>query len=166
MTAMETLRLRALEDLKVLDTPSEKQFDDLVELTRLALGTKIAVVSLVHSDRQWFKAKCGLEVDETARDISFCNHAIKQSDVFVVANASLDPDFKDNPLVTGAPYVRFYAGAPLITPDGHAIGTLCAIDDEPRFSISEAEIRGMRTLADVVMERLLTRQGVHRSHAA
>jgi GAF domain-containing protein len=166
MPVSEAHRIKALEDLKVLNTPAESQFDDLVEVTRLALGAKIALVSLLDADRQWFKAKCGLDLSETTRDIAFCEHAIRNDGVFIVPNATLDARFENNPLVTGEPYVRFYAGAPLITPCGSAIGTLCAIDDEPRFSISEKQVRALTTLADIVMERLIARARDLRSEAA
>lgn len=166
MLACETARLEALDALSVLNTPAEKQFDDIAEVARLALGTKIALVSLLDADRQWFKAKCGLDVSETSRDIAFCDHAIRQQDVFVVPNAAIDERFNQNPLVTGSPYIRFYAGAPLITPCGAAIGTLCAIDDEPRFAVSGQETCALATLAGVVMERLVARAHAARAEAA
>jgi GAF domain-containing protein len=115
-----------------MDTPSHPSFDAVTEAARTAFDVPIALVSLVDETRQWFKSCIGLEVRETARDISFCTHAIGQSDVYVVPDAAADPMFADNPLVTGAPNIRFYAGAPLIDADGFALGTLCVIDVQPR----------------------------------
>ena len=155
--ALESARLEALFALKVLDTPAEKIFDDLVEAAALALDAKIALVSLVDADRQWFKARCGLDARETGRDIAFCAYAIEQSEPFVVLNAAQDPRFAANPLVTGAPHIRFYAGAPLVTPGGHAVGTLCVIDDEPRFAVGDKELSVLTAFANLVTERLLAR---------
>lgn len=154
---LENERLHALHSLKVLDTPAERMFDDLVEAAALALDTKIALVSLVDADRQWFKARCGLAVQETGRDIAFCAYAIERAEPFIVLNAAQDERFADNPLVTGHPHIRFYAGAPLITPAGHALGTLCVIDDEPRYSVGEREIKLLESFAGIVTERLLAR---------
>jgi len=154
---LERERLRALADLKVLDTPAEKMFDDIVNAAALALDAKIALVSLVDIDRQWFKARCGLDTRETGRDIAFCAYAIEQAEPFIVMNAAQDSRFADNPLVTGPPHIRFYAGTPLVTPSGHAVGTLCVIDDEPRFAVTTREISLMTAFAGLVMERLLAR---------
>jgi GAF domain-containing protein len=153
----ESARLKALAELNILDTAAEKMFDDIVNAAALALDAKIALVSLVDVNRQWFKARCGLDTDQTGRDIAFCSHAIEQSEPFIILNATRDPRFADNPLVTGPPYVRFYAGVPLITPGGHAVGTLCVIDDEPRFGMSARETSLLSAFADLVMERLLAR---------
>ena len=133
LPANETARLEALRAYGVLDSPAERACDDLVKLAAQLCGTPVATVSLVDESRQWFKAKVGLDTCETNRDVAFCAHAILQPDqLLVVPDATLDSRFADNPLVTGAPHIRFYAGAPLLTPQGLAIGTLCVIDYVPR----------------------------------
>ena len=128
----EQQRQRALDELQILDTPPEPGFDELTRLASLYFHVPIALVTLIDRDRQWFKSRQGLDVAQTPRDIAFCNTAIQSSDVMVVNDAQLDPRFSQNPLVLGAPHVRFYAGAPLISSEGHALGTLCVIDREPR----------------------------------
>src|SRR6185295_1894172 len=125
----EAKRLKVLWQYDVLDTVPEEVFDDLTEL---AARICEAPISLVDEDRQWFKAKVGVTIKETSRDISFCGHAIEQDDLFIIPDATKDERFAHNPLVTSDPKIRFYAGAPLITPDGHALGTLCVIDKVPR----------------------------------
>ena len=155
---VEAQRLEALRGLNILDTEPEKGFDDLTRAAALAMDTKIALVSLVDQDRQWFKSACGLDAKETARDISFCTHAIEESEPFFVLNAARDERFRDNPLVLGEPFVRFYAGAQLTLPTGETVGTLCVIDDEPRFRITEREIELMKAFGDLVVERLITRK--------
>lgn len=127
----EEARLASLHSYKILDTPNEERFDRIVRPAARLFGSPIALISLVDRDRQWFKASVGLDVKETPRNISFCTHAIEQREVFVVADAAGDSRFADSPLVTGEPRIGFYAGAPLIAPDGHALGTLCVIDREP-----------------------------------
>jgi EAL domain-containing protein (putative c-di-GMP-specific phosphodiesterase class I) len=130
--ARENGRVEALRSYQVLDTPPEDAFDEIVRLTAAILAAPTAMVSLVDDQRQWFKAKTGCIGDQTSRDIAFCSHAILSNDVLVVPDATQDPRFADNPLVTGDPKIRFYAGAPLVTTDGHALGTLCVIDYKPR----------------------------------
>src|SRR5512133_3525650 len=128
----EKKRLNVLWQYEVLDTPPEALFDDLTELAARICEAPIALISLVDEDRQWFKSKIGTTVSETAREVSFCTHAIRQSEIFIVPDATLDRRFASSPLVTSDPKIRFYAGAPLVTADGYALGTLCVIDKVPR----------------------------------
>ncbi len=147
----EATRLAALHELGVLDTLPELLYDDIVLLAAQICGTPIGLISLVDSERQWFKASCGLSVDETSRDTAFCAHAIAAgSAVFVVEDAALDPRFCDNPLVTGAPHIRFYAGAPVVLPSGHALGTVCVIDTVPRV-LGAAQLRALMALSRQVV---------------
>ena len=125
-------RLEALKRYRVLDSGSERAFDDIVELASFICGVPIALISLLDEERQWFKAKVGLEVAETPRSQAFCAHTILGSNSMVVEDARQDSRFASNPLVTGAPHIRFYAGTPLMTPDGQALGSLCIIDRFPR----------------------------------
>jgi diguanylate cyclase (GGDEF)-like protein len=128
----ETERLCSLHALNVLDTPAEERFDRVTRLAKSLFNVPIALVSLVDENRQWFKSCLGVDASETSREISFCGHTILQNSVFVINNALLDARFADNPLVTGPPNIRFYAGYPLTSYDGHNMGTLCIIDDKPR----------------------------------
>lgn len=128
----EEARQHALDDLGLLDTPSEREFDDVALLASFLCDAPIALISLVDKDRQWFKSRVGIDIAETPRDIAICAHAILGEDVFEVGDAAADPRFADNPLVTGDPHLRFYAGVPLKTSDAQAIGTLCVIDRVPR----------------------------------
>ncbi|WP_457418664.1 GAF domain-containing protein [Roseateles sp. P5_E7] len=147
-------RLRALRELLILDTPPEERFDRLVEFAAAEFDVPIALISLVDRERQWFKARVGLDACETGRDISFCGHAIVQSELFQVMDALRDPRFADNPLVAGAPHIRFYIGAPLTMPSGAAIGTLCLIDVKPReFDAMDRAILG--TLRDLAVAELV-----------
>ncbi len=149
----EAERLRALRLLGVLDTLPERRFDRLTRLACRLFDVPIALVSLVDRDRQWFKSRQGLEVCETARDVSFCSHAIVDAGILQVSDATKDSRFADNPLVTGAPDVRFYAGAPLLTRDGHRVGTLCIIDRQPRY-LEAQQLDDLRDLADCVQDEL------------
>ena len=154
----EAERLDTLRSYAILDTPSEPEFDRIVCEAAIFLSTPIALISLVDKDRQWFKAKIGLDATETPRSISFCTHAIKGSGVLVVADASRDPRFSTNPLVAGEPNLRFYAGAPLHAADGLAIGTLCVIDLSPHLDFGERERAELERLAGKVMAVLEARK--------
>ena len=149
----EDERLAELLSYDVLDTEAEQLFDDLTALASQICETPIALISLIDPDRQWFKSRVGLDAEETSRDIAFCSHAILQGDVFEIPNATLDPRFHDNPLVTGAPDIRFYAGAPHISPSGHAIGTICAIDSKPR-KLTDTQKASLQTLSKSVVAHL------------
>ena len=149
----EAARLRALERYQVLDTPREQAFDDIAELASEICGTPIAVVNLIGEGRQFFKAEVGLGVRETPLETSFCQQAILQADFLYVPNATRDPRFEGNPLVTGEPRLRFYAGALLKTEDGHPIGTVCVLDTVPR-ELSEHQQQALRRLARQVMAQL------------
>lgn len=151
--SQETRRLAALHRYDVLDTPPEEAFDRITRLAKTALRTDIALVSLIDADRQWFKSRQNLEASETKRDISFCTHAIESDDALVVRNALEDERFRENPLVTGEPHIRFYAGVPLKLSDGNNIGTLCVIDRQPR-DLSDAEASMLYDLARLVVDEL------------
>ncbi len=134
----EESRLSALHALGLLDTAPEERFDAITSAAAALFRVPISLISLVDAQRQWFKSRRGLSVPETARDISFCGHAILDSEILVVSDAQKDDRFHDNPLVRGEPFVRFYAGRPLTTSSGQRVGTLCIIDREPRV-LSEAQ---------------------------
>ena len=157
LTEQEEERLEALRDYKILDTPDEREYDDLVALASQICDVPIALISLIDSNRQWFKAKVGLEVSETSRDISFCAHAILNDDMLVIQDALADSRFATNPLVTCAPNIRFYAGMPLLTPAGLALGTLCVIDHEPR-ELGAAQISALESLAHQVVTQMELRR--------
>lgn len=146
MPPNEKKRLEVLWQYDVLDTLPEQIFDDLTELAALVCEAPIALISLVDEDRQWFKSRLGVELTETPREISFCTHAITSPDLFIVSDATKDPRFSQNPLVVSSPGIRFYAGAPLITPDGYALGTLCILDTIPR-DLGEDKRSALRILA-------------------
>ncbi|HEY5875286.1 MAG TPA: EAL domain-containing protein [Ilumatobacteraceae bacterium] len=142
VAANETMRLAALEACKVLDTDREAPFDSLVQLASQLLTTPMALISLIDADRQWFKARVGIEMSETARDVAICAHTIEQpKEPFVVADTSLDDRFADNPLVTASPNIRAYAGMPICSREGFALGTLCVLDSRPRvFTAEEVDL--------------------------
>ena len=145
--------MAALRGTGLLDTPREERFDRFTRMARLLLGVKIAVVSLVDSERQWFKSCDGLDAEATPRDVSFCGHTILQPEIFEVPDALLDPRFADNPLVLGPPHIRFYAGAPLRSTEGLRLGSLCVIHDEPR-QLDPGQRRTLRDLADLVEQEI------------
>lgn len=153
----EAGRLRELLDYQVLDTPDEQGFDDITSLARQITGKPVVLVSLVDSKRQWFKSRIGLGATETPRDISFCGHAIHGEGLFIVEDALSHPDFSDNPLVEGEPRVVFYAGAPLCTPGGYRIGTLCVIDNKPG-SLNLEQQAALTRLARQVVAQLELRK--------
>ena len=149
----ETARLMSLHSLRILDTPNEERFDRITRMAKRAFDVEICLVSLVDSNRQWFKSSQGLEACETDREISFCGHAILEEDIFVVTDAVGDERFFDNPLVTDEPSIRFYAGCPVHGPEGHRIGTLCLIDSKPR-DFADEDIAMLKDLAAMVDDEL------------
>lgn len=156
----ERARLAALYDYAVLDSEAESAYDDLTLLASQIFQTPIALISLVDSERQWFKSRVGLAAQETPRDFAFCAHAIRQpGEVMQVPDAQLDARFTDNPLVTGAPYIRFYAGAPLLTADHHALGTLCVIDEVPR-TLTPKQTALLQVLSRQVVQLLELRRAL------
>lgn len=153
-TVNEDERLLALRSYRVLDTLPEVEYDDLSLLASQICGVPIALISLVDGDRQWFKSAIGFDISETHRDLAFCTHnIIEPTSPLIVNNAQEDKRFQDNPLVTGQPNIVFYAGIPLVNPQGHALGSLCVIDHKPRV-LSEAQLQSLQALARQV-ERLL-----------
>ncbi|NJN62426.1 MAG: GAF domain-containing sensor histidine kinase [Coleofasciculaceae cyanobacterium RL_1_1] len=149
----EPERQIALERYQILDTLPDPAIDDLSKIAAQICGTPIGLVSLVDEGRQWFKAKCGIDATETSRDVSFCAHAIlKPDDVFIISDALEDERFADNPLVVGEPHIRFYAGTPLVTRDGYALGSLCVIDRQPR-ELSPAQIDALTALGRQVIDQ-------------
>ena len=149
----EAARLAALDALEILDSAPEERYERIVRIASEAFDVPITLVSLVDRDRQWFKSCIGLDVKETPRDMAFCAHAILEDEVLVVPDAFLDPRFADNPLVTGEPHVRFYAGCPLKLPDGNLMGTLCLIDTRPR-QLDDGKINLLRDLGKLTETEL------------
>ena len=154
-------RLASVSGYAVLDTPPEKGFDDIVLLARVLCAAPVALVSLVAEDRQWFKARSGFDLTGTELDQSVCAHALGRTDLLVITDLTLDARTRQNPLVVGAPHLRFYAGAPLLTPKGHTLGTLCVIDTVARPSGLTPEQREcLQALAGQVMEQLNLRRAL------
>ena len=162
-TAAELSRLGKLAEYQILDSAPEKEFDEIVQVAAALLNTPISLVSLIDRDRQWFKARYGLGASETPREQAFCAHAIKSDDVYVVGDATKNPLFSQNPLVTGAPDIRFYAGAPLITSDNFRLGTLCVIDTAPREGISTEQETALVLLARMRVNAMESRRQILRA---
>jgi len=158
--ANESTRLAALYQLLILDTLPEERFDKIAAFAAQEFEVPIAVITLVDAERQWFKAKVGTEVCETGRDVSFCAHAILHDDIMVVPDAAADARFVDNPLVTGEPHIRFYAGAPLTLASGLRLGTLCLIDRAPR-TLDALDLGILGTLRDLAVMELARREEQH-----
>ncbi|MGO1618055.1 MAG: GAF domain-containing protein [Oceanisphaera sp.] len=161
LPANEAKRLALLHELQILDTPAEPAFDQLMELTTQVLQVPIALISLVDANRQWFKAKAGLDVDETGRDISFCSHVVADNKPLIVEDARNDVRFADNPLVTGEANIRFYAGIPLHAYNEEGVqaclGTLCIIDTQPR-QLNDQQFKQLTMLAQQAQQLLLLHQ--------
>jgi GAF domain-containing protein len=159
MSTADAARVAALQKYAILDTEPEQAFDDLTLLAAYVCKTPIALISLVDEKRQWFKSKVGLSAKETSRDIAFCSTAIQHSGVFVVPDTLQDERFRSNPLVISEPNIRFYAGAPLINEDGHALGTLCVIDRTPRELGSDQE-SALKALSRLVLAQMEFRRNL------
>lgn len=153
----EARRLAALRASGLLDSAPEKRFDRLTRMACKLFKVEIALVSLVDENRQWFKSRCGLDVEQTSRSASFCAHTILENEVLLVPDTYLDPRFHDNPLVLGAPFIRFYAGFPIYL-DGYAIGTFCIIDSKPR-PVPVPDLRHLVEFARLVTAELSAPQG-------
>lgn len=150
----EQLRLQQLKNLNILDTPIEERFERITRMVCRSLGVPISAISLIDNDRQWFKSVQGLNVNETPRNISFCGHAIMEDTPFIISNALEDERFHDNPLVSEAPSIRFYAGIPITIADNIRIGTLCAIDSKPKVLTPE-ELEVLKDLCEILKNEIL-----------
>lgn len=159
----ESGRIAALQQYEVLDTPREASFDRITTLVKTILNVPICAVSLIDTDRQWFKSCVGLEAEQTSRDISFCTHTIMERVPLYVPDAVADPRFSANPLVTGAPFIRSYLGIPLATPKGYNLGSLCVIDTVPR-SYATDQIELLMSFAQIVMDELELRKIAQTDH--
>lgn len=165
MQSTEQARLEALRKYKILDTDPEKAFDDLTILASHICETPIALITLIDSDRQWFKSHIGVDISETPRAIAFCDKAIQQSDLFIVPDATLDPRFSSNPFVVSGPKIRFYAGAPFKSSDGHPLGTLCVVDVVPR-QLSPSQQSALLALSRQVQAQFELRKNLVELRAA
>ncbi|ODN66939.1 EAL domain-containing protein [Methylophaga muralis] len=161
--ALEQQRIRALESLQIMDTLAEQRFDRITRLAKRMFDVPISLITLLDSKRQWFKSKVGVDIYETPREIAFCNYTIEQESSFIVNDAISDPRFSDNPLVIKAPFIRFYAGYPIRAPSGERLGTVCVIDQKPRY-MSERDCRLLRELALMVEEEIATNQLLCEDH--
>jgi GAF domain-containing protein len=155
----ENARLAALHRYSILDTSPEQIYDDVTALASLICGTPISLVTLLDADRQWFKATTGINIKETPRSVSFCAHTITTSETLIVKDAQKDPRFMTNPAVTGPPGIRFYAGAPIIEPDGHVLGTVCVIDTAPH-AITPIQVAALEALARHAMALMEMRRTI------
>ena len=149
----EAARLRMVGRTGLLDTPADPAFDRITKLARLIAGTPMSVISLLTARRQWFKSALGTSLKETPRDQAFCNHVILSDEMVTIEDAREDARFKHNPLVTGEPHLRFYAGCPLRGPDGHTLGSLCVVDRTPR-RLDAMQEEGLRALADIAEDEI------------
>ncbi len=165
MVTDEAARLKELRRYKILDTEPEQSFDDLSLIASQICRTPVALISLVDKDRQWFKSRVSFEVQETSRDVSFCAYAIQQQGIFTVTDTLEDERFRENPLVQGAPHIRFYAGSPLTTPEGYALGTLCVIDYVPR-ELTEDQNTALQALTRQVEAQLELRRNIEELRVA
>lgn len=152
----EAARLLALDASGLVDTPAEPAFDRLTWLASQVTEAPMALISLLTAERQWFKSRLGVDANETPRAWAFCSHVVLQEGLFMVEDALTDPRFRDNPLVTGAPHIRFYAGFPLLGPGDQPMGTLCVLDTEPR-KLRAREVRALRELTDLASEEIKRR---------
>ena len=158
MPLNEEQRMRALKEYNILDTMPEVEYEDITFIASFICNTPISLITLVDENRQFFKSNRGLDIVETSRDVSFCAHAINDPNkLFLVADARLDERFNDNPLVTGAPHIVFYAGMPLVTEEGYALGTLCIIDSKPH-DLTDNQKDVLRRLSNQIMNILELRQ--------
>ena len=159
MPTVEAARVAALNRYAILDSEPEEAFDDLVLLTAYVCKTPMALLSLVDDHRQWFKSAVGVQIKETPREISVCAHAIQQRELFIVPDMREDARFRDNPLVTSEPRIRFYAGTPLVNEDGFALGTLCVLDREPR-ELDDDQKEALKALGRLTLRQMELRKNL------
>lgn len=153
----EQERLEELKSLNILDSEPDPEFDRFTRLAAYVMHAPVSVMSLIDEDRQWFKSCFGFDATETPRDLAFCAHTIMSDEVMIVPDATKDPRFRDNPLVSGEPHIRFYAGAPIITENGFRLGSVCVVDFEPHDDIGDQDIQALRDLADLASEAITLR---------